>query len=927
MIRQLDGCATTVVHIPERDTRKDIEQYVRSRIVDVAIDEEDEREELARRILAKSGTSFLWVRLVMDELEGLYGYESIMQVLQGIPEGMFSYYGRAVAEIEQNRKERHVAMAILRWIMLAARPLTTSELSQALQLDIKVHLSSAKSAIEGLCGQFVSVDLHTDLVHPIHATAREFLLSEEAGRLRIAKAKGHESIALICLRLLASPAMQPPRHRRLLDQKRVKPPSSVLLDYAITQFSEHIFSASSESDQLLVALDKFLITSVLTWIEHVGLKKETHRLIRTAKNFKAYLDRRAKYHSPLNRHVNNIELWATDLTRIASNFGRALSSNASSIYFLIPPLCPSQSAVYRQFGQSPDGLKLLGYHLSDWDDCISHVQFEEKTAAAVSCGSGVIAIGTESGKVDIYNHRNFQKDTTINHGFPIDLIWFDPLGSFIATCSRKVVALWDLDGNLRWKMRIKSRCILLTSSTTSLIGVTQQGRSFQWEIDTGQLLEEQSYTFQLPDMESAYQGSTAKAPSSAALSPEMDLLALVYRNNPVCIFEFGSGSMIGWAVDDNSRAAEQVIFNPNPEVNLLLVAYNESHLALYDPWSGALVDSLEADKSAIVTSITCSPDGRTFAAMDILGHLRIWDFESLTLLYHVLTPNHSFSLLSFTSDGLGLVSVFEHEMRVWAPSALVRKTIEEEASTSDQATVLPVTEGQFERFHTSKLRTLVAHAHLPAYFTSNHSGEIVVYRSQDNYQPSVLYSHDGVLVKCVAISSANLIASADVHAKIQVWRLSSNSLQVEQLIFQAQFAAPIFQLLFDTSGQHLLVSTTEQDHVYNVETGALTGTLRFGLEKRSAWKWFVASKSGYSKSFLLVTDCTLASYSVEDFPARAQIAPMPLEYPAHDASIITEIDSISFSVETSTIAIEVRQQQENARISQANSKAEPKSVN
>ncbi|KAF1851892.1 NACHT and WD domain protein [Cucurbitaria berberidis CBS 394.84] len=916
MIRQLEGYATTVVHIPEQDTMKDIELYVRNRITDVAIDEEEERQELARQILAKSNTSFLWVRLVMDELEGLYGYESIMQVLQGIPEGMFSYYERAVAELEENKRERHVAMAILQWVMLATRPLSISELSQALQLDIKVHLSSAKSAIEGLCGQFVSVDLHTGLVQPIHATAREFLLSEEAGNFRIAKAKGHETIALTCLRLLVSPVMQPPRHRRLLDQKRVKPPASALLDYAITQFSEHVFSASSESDQLLVAVDKFLITSVLTWIEHVGSTKEIHRLIRTAKNFKAYLDRRAKYHSPLNRHVNNIELWTTDLTRIASNFGRALNSNPTSVYFLIPPLCPTQSAVYRQFGQSPDGLALLGYQVSDWDDCIAHVQFEEKTAAAVSCGSGVIAIGTEAGKVDIYNHRSFQKGLSIEHGFPVDLIWFDPLGSFVATCSRKLVALWDLDGNLRWKARIKSRCIILTSSTTALTGVTQQGRSFQWDIVTGQLIKERSYTFQWPDMDSALQTGAAKAPCSAAISPDMDLIALVYRNSPICIFEFDSGSLIGWAIDDNNRAAEQAIFNPNPEVSLLLVAYNESHLALYDPWSGVLIESLESEKPVILTSITCSADGRTFAAMDILGHLRIWDFESLTLLYHILTPNHSFSLLSFTSDGLGLVSVFEHEMRVWAPSALVRKTIEEEASTSDQATVLPVTEGQFERFHTSKIRTLVAHPHLPACFAGNHSGEVVAYRSQDSYRPSVLYSHDGIVVKCVAVSNVNLIASADMHAKVQVWRLSSlasKSLLLEKLVFQAQFPAPICQILFDTSGQHLLVSTTESTHVYNLKDGTLIGTLKFGVDKQSVWKWFVAPNSVYSSNSLLLTDLMLLNYSVEEFPAPANIPSLSLAYPAQDTLSEVDITSISYLEETSSISVEVRQQRDSKR--------------
>jgi WD40 repeat protein len=250
------------------------------------------------------------------------------------------------------------------------------------------------------------------------------------------------------------------------------------------------------------------------------------------------------------------------------------------------------------------------------------------------------------------------------------------------------------------------------------------------------------------------------------MSPGLELVAFVYRNSPVCIFESSTGSLISWAVDNNNRVAEQVIFNPNPEVSLLLVAYNESHLALYDPWSGSLVGSAEAESHVILNSVTCSPDGRTFAAIDVRGHLRIWDFESLTLLYHVLTPNDSFGLLQFTSDGLGLIHVVKHEMRVWAPSALVRKTVEEEASLSDQSPVLPVTEGQFEMFQSSKIKTVIAHSNWPVLFAGKHNGDVVLFQASDGYCPSTLYSHNGVVGRCLASNDSNIVASADIHGHV-----------------------------------------------------------------------------------------------------------------------------------------------------------------
>lgn len=103
LTRSMEGFDVALIEIPATDTMKDIGLYVRSRVIHLPVDATDEREELARQILAKSDRSFLWAQLVMDELEGLYDYDGIMQVLQGIPEGMFPYYRRVLAEMNERK--------------------------------------------------------------------------------------------------------------------------------------------------------------------------------------------------------------------------------------------------------------------------------------------------------------------------------------------------------------------------------------------------------------------------------------------------------------------------------------------------------------------------------------------------------------------------------------------------------------------------------------------------------------------------------------------------------------------------------------------------------------------------------------------------------------------------------------------------------
>ncbi|KEZ42265.1 hypothetical protein SAPIO_CDS6124 [Scedosporium apiospermum] len=897
IMRYLGDCEIVTVEIPITNTMNDIDLFVQNRMKDFPMDSGTEKDDLARQILEKSGGSFLWVRLVMDELECVNGYESMLEIIQGIPEGMIGYYARATSDMAANKREKHIAQAILLWVALAARPLTVFELSHALELDINVRFPSAKSAIEGLCGNLVCVDKATDIAHIIHSTAREFLLTEDAGEFQIRRSKGHERIALVCLRLLVGPQMQPPRNRRLHRQKqpqRLPPP---LLDYAMTQFSEHVYWASAESDELLTALNRFLTTTVLSWVEKVVGKKDLYRLIRTAKNLKAYLDRRGKYRSPLNQHVQRIDSWATDISRLATKFGRALVSSPSAIYFLIPPLCPAQSAIYQQFGRTHDGLLVSGNLTQQWDDCISTTTFENEAGAAVAAGNNLIAVGFESGNIQLFNHRSCQKVQAIKQDSWVDRLYFDPLGTYLVSCSRKFIFLWDLDGKMRWKARIRAQCLLLASSPGYLFAVTHQGYSFKWDIITGEMLEKQSYRYR-PPPNSETNIHSSKAPFAASISPGLELLGLAYRNSPVCLFDFASGEFVGWAIDERSRAASQLIFNPDPDVGLLLIAYNESHLALYDSWSGALIHSREPDQNAVFNAVSCSPDGRTFATVDILGNLRLWDFESLTILYHVLTPGHTFRLLHFTSDGFNLVDIDDDEMRVWSPSALVRKTVEEEASTSDQAAVLPVMEGQFEMFRSSKISTVAAHSVVPFVLAGNQDGDVLLYSSNDGHLLESVYSH-GAFITGIALTNGKTIASSDINNVVQVWELDldeGRATKTRQLKFQVHLGVPVVQIMFDAAGEYLLISTATGDRTYSANDGSLVGDLTFTPERRM-WRWAPLPSSFYPERFALLADGKLTTYSIENISSKTNSRELLLNYAAEPDSVVEGLQSLILAVE------------------------------
>ncbi|KAI1300890.1 NACHT and WD domain protein [Xylaria venustula] len=904
LIHQLDGHAVHVVEIPIADTMCDINLFIRNRIQSLPIEREEDKENIAQEILSKSNASFLWVRLVLDELESVYSYESILSVLHDIPEGMIPYYKRIIAEMSGNRREKHIIQAILVWVVCTPRPLTILELAEAIHIDIEVYLPSARTAIEGLCGQLVSVDKQTGLVQVAHATVREFLLSDKAKDFRISRPEANERLALICLQLLVSPTMQPPKHARLLAQRRRAQQISPLLDYAITHFSEHIHESPVQSDTVLTALNRFLCTTVLSWTERLAAGKNLHSLTKVARNLKTYLDQRAKYRLPSSRQVDIVASWTADLNRLVVQFGAMLALQPQAIYFLVPPLCPNKTAIHRQFGRSPGGLRTSGFTKEDWDDRAATVSFEDDSACRIACDDRYIAVGFLSGKIELYSHGVYQKRQTVRHKYESDRLFLDPAGAFIASASFEYITAWNLDGHLMWQNRIKSRCILLTASPSSVICVMQSGRAVWWDINTGEESEHHDYSYQAPAPPDQL------LPFAASFNPNFELLALAYERGPVCIYELQTHQWIAWAFDRNRGYVTHVVFNPNPDVDSLLLAYDDSHLALYEPWSGTLIHAQESNRNLRFQAVSCSPDGRIFSTVDSHGNLRIWDFETLSILHQILTPFGTNRMLNFAPDGFSIVDAVHNEMRIWAPSTLIRKTVEDGCSSGEPARTTDAS-NQYNASSAAQIRVAVSHEHSPFLVAGHYNGDVIAY-DHDGNQAGVLYSHPHTLfVSRLALSKDNnYIASSDVGTLVQIWELDTSQLPALRTVkqtFHTAMKAAIHQLLFDDEGKYILIATRNSDHVYEVATSTLVGSMPFRYEERRVWKWTYLPSSTASGMFALICDGKVTSYSIASFPSEIVGAQLELKLNVDAGFTLAAINSIAVNLATSSLIIDVNQ--------------------
>ncbi|KAK8013149.1 hypothetical protein PG991_009420 [Apiospora marii] len=903
ILRQLEPCSSvTSFEIPAREVGKDIEHYIQTRVKTLPIDTDADKSDLAKQMMQKSDGSFLWARLVLDELEHVYSRQSIMQVLQSIPEGMIPYYERTVTAMAERRLEKHIAKAVLTWVLASTRTLTIAELSQALKLDISSDLSSAKGAVEGLCGQLVTLSKPDGFANLVHPTAREFLLTKKAGEFEISKPAAHERLALACLKLLSGADMQPPRTRRFLGKSKNPGAPSPLLEYAITQFSEHVYSASAESDELLGALDRFLKTNSLTWIEKIASRGDLHYLIRASKNLRGYLDRRAKYSSPLEASFRNINNWSIDISRLVTKFGSALLQDSSSIYFMIPPLCPLNSAICRQFGRRADGLSVVGTSNTTWDDCIASVSFgDDSIAAAVSCGENSIAVGMESGMIHLYNRRSCQKEKVIQQKFPVDLVHFTKRA--IVACTTKFITLFDLDGNTVWKTRLRFRCVILTSVEDVIITVPQHGHVLKWDITTGAMLEDQAEELEF----------RAMAPSVACLSVDAELLALGYTWGTICLWEVASGELIGWARDDERRLPSRLLFNSNPDINLLLSISVDHVMSVYDSWSGNMIHTQVPTNCGGILSATCSPDGRTLATTDKLGSLHIWDFETLNLLYHVLSPAANFRLLNFTSDGSSVIDIMDLGMNIWSPAALIRKNTEEDNSVSDDAPNLTATEGQFDALRSNRITALSAHSSQPLVFAGKHNGQVVAYSSRSGQQLTRLYSHPhSAFVTHLKISKINHIVSCDADGGVNLWKLgpvppaTMKTLQDPSRVLSFRSATQVHEVCFSDDGKYLLVSSTSSDTVYATSNGDCVGSREHQRGGRTFWRWLSYTNDSKAPEFILISGNSLSRYGAEKFPETAGNQTTTLRYNLENGSQAVGITAASIDYATKTMVLELQ---------------------
>lgn len=631
--------------------------------------------ELTRRLISSGQGNFLWIKLTVDRINKSYIDAAVEEALRELPPGMGELYDRMAESVQERSSSSSLQKAlstdILSWATSSLRLLSISELSEGLDAgsDRTLNLNTQK-AITDLCAGFVIID-NDERVSLIHQTAREYLMTPREG-LFIGKAVANQMLFLRCLVCLNTPGL-----RSKIDKRR--PP--LLLGYAARFWTSHLAMSKSEAEVVIESLLKFLrSSSVLTWIHAVACEKELHVLLQSSthlSNFAAKKRLQAASQSVQIRPVDLdlIEGWAIDLGKLVGKFGIQLLHTADSIYKMIPPFCPMNSVLHRQFVRRNSFELAVSGFSDDWDDSLARLSFSPDFEASELVAEGeLIAVSAEltlpndsASTIFLYSVHTYQEMRTIAHGERVRKMHINPLGTRMVTIGLKTTKVWDLQSgnctNIAQNPRFRPRpqTIFLSHEEQTLLVGTDDRRI--WSLS----LTEYDATFEeiLRVTETLATGGFANSSSSMAFSPDGRNLAIGYRQRPMSLWDIESRELIQLCSELNR--ATHMVWHPYNGVIFGLTTQAGSRVFR---WSTNNDDELMSFYVE-ATTITISPDGHTLALGDHYGNVSLLSTSDLSVLYKVVAED-PVKGLAFSVGCNQLFDVRSSYGNVWEPNILLK---------------------------------------------------------------------------------------------------------------------------------------------------------------------------------------------------------------------------------------------------------------
>lgn len=816
------GSLVEPYHVQSEDLLHDLGTFIDSRMVHLPVSDGGSQLKLKEKLLKKSSGSFLWVTLILRELEQTYTEEDVEEILDEVPEDMYRLYVRMLTSLPSSERALRLTHCLFSWTLLTRRALTLSEMQCAIKLDLNQTIHGLGKSLTAICGQFMSVD-QSDCIRSIHQTAHVFLLNQDAiPQLAVDEPKFHLRIAQACLKLLNGNQL----HSTYLQRAKSGLPGpslgTELLDYACTSFSDHVQKSLEEDATTFNLLCTFLETKIPLWIEFLASKAKMYHVARTANNLQSYLKRRVKKMSPLSSGKDILEAWIRDLVKLNAKFRAHLSLSPPAIHRLIPELCPLDSMIFKKYSSRHRGFRVRGLKAMCWDDCLATIDFQDKQACAVGFGDRYLAVAVSHGPIYLYYQDSIQVKHNLAFGERARILLLNSDCGYLAAGGLRKVTVWDTDSGtklLTFSLVHAALSMQFDTETDTLIAATQGGYMLAWDLHEGREIECWKWNESVDPNKGP---KPNRSPGKVLLSPDANTLAACYRGLPIYLFDVKARTCIGCcqrkagsasSSRGNQYLVDALAFNPNVEIDVLIASYADGELAVFDKTSGDLCHCIP---NVYAQALVCSSNGSMLVTGSSRGSIRIYEFggidgDKLSLIYRIDAHNDAVRSIAFSGDNLHFADIRGSHCHLWEPAVLVQSNMEEgsQSELSQGSTFVSESRNLAQGSKEAGITAVCSDDTGNNAFCGKLDGTVVLFETQSAIQRDLLYRHTlNIRITAIAYHERrNLLMTSDESGRVLVHRifLGKDASEIASLVSDISTEESIQKLLPDPSGNGLLV--------------------------------------------------------------------------------------------------------------------------
>jgi hypothetical protein len=355
-----DSQSKAIVMDLGRSHQQDIEAYINIKTEQGLVSLPEVRSSIIRTLAAKNDGMFLWVRLVLEELESRHTVEEMQEALKSLPSGLDGVYLKILENLNQKLKQsqKQFCHKVLVWLFCARRPLQMEELFEAMKAEYAndgflYNAQTMVIAIRKACGPLITI--RADSIHLLHFSLREFLAKSQAGWsgppqsleiFRMDTRGDNLQVLKRCLTYLTSSSLS----EKFLSKKNPTVPLEVdigdlkrewpLLEYSAFNWSKHAWISGIEELPTLQALRTFFDSwASIIWISVCLMIDETtlEPLRRTIKLLGEPLQSNSTgsaTDTAISENLKACSSWCTTMSKILFDYGTALEDNPLALFDL-----------------------------------------------------------------------------------------------------------------------------------------------------------------------------------------------------------------------------------------------------------------------------------------------------------------------------------------------------------------------------------------------------------------------------------------------------------------------------------------------------------------------------------------------------------------------------------------------------------------